>query len=373
MSLHDIKMLDLDYSIPNLNEEINGAILEVVKTRQFIKGPQVAILESELSRFLSCEKVVTCGNGTDALQLALMALDLPKGSEIIVPTFAYIAAAEVVKLLGYECKFVDVDFDTFNIDVKSVEENIGPKTKAIIVVHLFGQGCDMLKIMKVAKQYNLYVIEDNAQSLGADYYWPDGTAKKLGTIGHIGTTSFFPSKNLGCFGDGGAVYTNDVSLGEKISILANHGQVKKYIHSVVGINSRLDTIQAAVLLTKLKYYHVLIQARQQAALYYNNELAGIDEIILPGSVSFSNHVFHQYVIKVKNGKRNVLKSYLAQHKIPTMVYYPLCIHQQEAYKTDQKCKVAEQLVEEVLALPMHTELSLSQIQYIATVIKNYFF
>jgi len=373
MNYQKIKMLDLDYQDKNLNQEISEAIAKVIEEKNFIKGRQVSTFETDLAQYLGVQNVISCGNGTDALQLALMALKLPKDAEILVPTFAYIAAAEAVKLLGFRCKFLEADSNTFNIDTTLIESEITENTKAIIVVHLFGQSNDMLTIMKIAQKYNLFVIEDNAQSLGADYNWPDGSLKKLGTIGHIGTTSFFPSKNLGCFGDGGAVFTNDFDLAQSIRMIANHGQIVKYIHDEVGINSRLDTIQAALLSVKLKYYQNLLDARIQAALVYDSQLSKINNIEIPNRVLYSNHIFHQYTIKVKEGKRDSLKNYLEQKGVPTMVYYPHCIHQQKAYLelNPIKYKMAEHLSEQVLALPMHTELTPIQIEHIAKCIEAY--
>jgi len=370
-----IKMVDLENQHQRIKEEIDTAMLQVVHHAHFIQGEEVHIFAKLLSDFLNIKHVIPCGNGTDALQLALMALNLPKGSEVLVPSFSYIAAAEVVAMLGYKPVFIEADEKTFNLDASKIEQLVTEHTKAIIPVHLFGQGCNMLAILKLAQLYNLYVVEDNAQSLGADFYFPDNSVKKLGAIGHIGTTSFFPSKNLGCMGDGGAVFTNDDELAIKMKTIANHGQKEKYLHQQVGINSRLDTLQAAVLLVKLKYFSQYTSARQKAAAQYDQLLSAIPELEIPYRAENSSHVFHQYTLKVKGGNRDKLKQFLQETGIPSMVYYPKPIHQQEAYQAfyqQQPLEATETLAAEVLSLPMHTELDEAQIGFITKNIAHFF-
>lgn len=360
-------MVDLENQYLKIQTELDEALLKAAHCANYINGEEVKTFAQLLGDFVNVKHVITCANGTDALQIALMALNLPKESEILVPSFCYIAAAEAVALLGFIPVFVDVEEQSFNIDVKKAEALITEKTKAIIPVHLFGQSCNMLAILKLAQLYNLYVIEDNAQAIGADYYFPDNTIKQLGTIGHVGTTSFFPSKNLGSMGDGGALFTNDSELAENMKTIANHGQKEKYLHETIGINSRLDTLQASVLMVKLKYLTQYTLARQKAASHYDKFLKTIPEIQIPERVNYSSHVFHQYTIKVKNGKRNALKQYLSAKGIPSMVYYPLPTHKQKAYKKDGQAldlNISEKLSTEVLSLPMHTELDEEQIGFI---------
>ncbi|MFN0047693.1 MAG: DegT/DnrJ/EryC1/StrS family aminotransferase [Cytophagales bacterium] len=370
-----IKMVDLETQYLKIKGEIDNSVLKVMENAQFIQGKEVSDFSNAFEELLSTKHVITCANGTDAIQIALMALALPAGSEVLVPAFCYIAAAESVVLLGHKPVFIEADMATFNVDVDKIEASITENTRAIIAVHLFGQACNMLKLMKLAQLYNLFVIEDNAQSIGADYYFPDESVKKLGTIGHIGTTSFFPSKNLGCMGDGGAINTNDGDLALKIKTIANHGQKVKYEHEMIGINSRLDTIQAAILNVKLKYIFEYTLARQKAAAKYDTCLKSIPEIEIPYRFTNSSHVFHQYTIKIKNGKRNELQKYLAQNSIASMVYYPISIHSQVAYSKyyqNQNLDVATKLATEVLSLPMHTELDGEQIDFISEKIVNFF-
>ncbi len=368
-------MVDLESQYQKVKNEIDTAVLLVMQNTNFIQGNEVQLFSKMLSDFLNTKFVIPCGNGTDALQISLMALNLPQGSEVIVPSFCYVAAAEAIALLGFKPVFAEVEESTFNIDVKKIELLITENTKVIIPVHLFGQSCDMLGILKIAQKYNLYVIEDNAQAIGADYYFPDNTSKKLGTIGHMGITSFFPTKNLACMGDGGALFTNDEYLAARIKMIANHGQKEKYLHETIGINSRLDTIQAAVLNVKLKYLNNYNEARQKAASQYDNLLGNISELSIPARTEKSNHVFHQYIIKVKNGKRDDLKKHLQEKGIPTMVYYPQPLHKQKAYASfyqNQDLSISEKLSSEVLALPMHTELSEEQIVFISENIAAFF-
>jgi UDP-2-acetamido-2-deoxy-ribo-hexuluronate aminotransferase len=371
-----IKMVDLHQQYVKIKEEVDGALLRVVESTNFINGSEVKNFCSGLETHLKVKHVIPCANGTDALQLALMALNIPAGSEVLVPSFSYIAAAEAIALLGFKPVFVDSQPDTFNIDPNKIEAQITEKTKAIIPIHLFGQSCDMLAIIKIAHKYNLYVIEDNAQSLNCDYYFPDETIKKAGTIGHIGTTSFFPSKNLGCMGDGGAIFTNDDAFADKLRTIANHGQKTKYLHELIGVNSRLDTLQAAVLNVKLKYLIQYTAARQKAATKYDAKFSKIGGVEIPFRSAKSSHVFHQYTLKIKNGKRDLLKEYLDQKGIPAMIYYPVPIHLQQAFSSWSGSKnsfpVAEQLSKEVISLPMHTELQDDQLTYICETIKLFF-
>lgn len=366
-----IQMVDLFGQYQKIKPEIDAAIQNVIDSSAFIKGTKVAEFELTLANYLNVKHVISCGNGTDALQIALMALGLKAGDEVILPAFTYIATAEVIALLGLSPILMDVNPNTFCIDMNQIEAKITPKTRAIIPVHLFGQSADMESILKLAQQYNLFVIEDNAQALGAQYTFSDGRVMFTGTMGDIGTTSFFPSKNLGCFGDGGALMTNDDALAEKIRMICNHGQKVQYYHECVGVNSRLDTIQAAILLAKLPHLNSFTAARQKAASYYNELLKDNSDIICPVTDNQSTHVFHQFTIKLTGklgSNRNLLKEFLKERGIPTMVYYPLCVHQQNAYKQWMvNCASfpnAENLTQQVLSLPMHTELTEEEQEYI---------
>lgn len=368
-----IEMVDLKIQYQNLKPEINFAIEKVLLKSDFINGFEVHYFAENLRNFLQVPYLVPCANGTDALQLALMVLDLPPKSEIIIPSFSYIAAAEVVAFLGFIPVFADVETDTFNIDCSKIEALITEKTKAIIPVHLFGQACDMLKIIKIAQKYNLFIIEDNAQSLGAEFVFPDAMRKKLGTIGHIGTTSFFPSKNLGCYGDGGAVFTHDEVLAQKLKMLANHGQKIKYKHELVGINSRLDTLQAAILNVKLKYLEKFNNKRAEHAAFYFQNLQSISGITLPFLAKNSTHVFHQFTLKTE--RRDELAAFLKTKNIPTMVYYPFALHLQpafEKYNFSKDLAESEKLCQSVLSLPMHPDLEKDQLGYICDSIKAFF-
>ena len=324
--------------------------------------------------------VTTCANGTDALQIALMALELKPGDEVIVPAFTYVASAEVIGLLGLTPVMVDVDYDTFNVTVDNIKKALSPKTKAIIPVHLFGQSCDMEPILAFAKEHNLYVIEDNAQAIGAEYTFSDGHKAKTGTMGTIGCTSFFPSKNLGCYGDGGAIFTNNDKLAERIAMIANHGQRVKYYHAVIGCNSRLDSIQAAILDVKLKHLDEYGAARYAAASYYTQQLKAFDPeqkfFITPKELEKSTHVYHQYTLKIKNNKRDDLKAYLAEQGIPSMIYYPLPLQEQEAFKpitrAAEKLTIAKNIACSVLSLPVHTELTHEIQNEVLNAIKNFF-
>lgn len=368
-----IVMVDLRGQYGKIRDEIDAAIAGVIESSAFIGGPAVERFASSLARYAGARHAVTCGNGTDALQIALMALGLERGDEVIVPAFTYVASAEVIALLGLRPVMVDVDRETFNTDIRFVEQALTLRTRAIIPVHLFGQSCDMQPLMEFAAGHGLYVVEDNAQSLGAVYTFRDGRTRHTGTVGHIGCTSFFPSKNLGCYGDGGALMTDDDTLAERIRMIANHGQKVKYHHDMIGCNSRLDALQAAVLEVKLKYLDSYCDARRRAAAVYGSLLAGIDGIELPAGVPYSTHVYHQYTIKVRDGRRDALKEYLASRGIPSMVYYPLPLHWQKAYRNESAgLKIAEKLSASVLSLPMHTELTESMQERVAEGIADFF-
>lgn len=369
-------MVDLTNQYQHLKEDINKAILSSIEKAIYINGPVVKEFQIALENYLEVNHVITCANGTDALQIALMGLNLERGDEIICPAFTYVATAEVIGLLGLKPVMVEVDSDTFNMDINSIEKVISAKTRAIVPVHLYGQSCDMEPIMNLAKKYNLFVVEDNAQAIGANYRFSDGKILKTGTIGHIGCTSFFPSKNLGCYGDGGALMTNDHELASKIQMIANHGQEKKYYHKLLGCNSRLDTIQAEVLKIKLKHLDAYTTARISAASFYDHNLDGLAEIQIPQRQYNSTHVFHQYTLKVKNGKRDLLKKHLSEAGIPSMIYYPLPLYKQEAFKhyVDESfhLPISEKLCQEVLSLPMHTELDADMLSFICKTVKSFF-
>lgn len=371
--MQKIHMADLYGQYLKIKDEVDASIQEVIQSTVFIKGGKVVDFEKNLSNYLRTN-VVACANGTDALQIAFMALELQRGDEVITTPFTFVATAEVLALLGLKPVFVDVCPETFNIDVTKIEEAITARTRAILPVHLFGQSADMEAIMDIAQRYNLYIIEDAAQSIGTDYLFSDGKQLKSGTIGNIGCTSFFPSKTLGAFGDGGALFSNDENLAAKIRSIANHGMKVRYSYERVGVNSRLDSIQAAILDVKLKYLDQFIAARQLAAHWYDNHLEGIDDLLLPARVSYSTHTFHQYTIKTE--KRDGLQQHLQKNGIPSMIYYPESIHLQEAYQYLGYKKgdfpVAERLVKQVLSLPMHTELDERQLRYITDTIINFF-
>ena len=371
-----IAMVDLHGQYERIREEINNAIQEVLDTTAFINGPQVKTFAQHLAVYNQVEHVVPCANGTDALQIALMALGLQPGDEVIVPVHTYVATAEVIALLRLEPIFVDCVADRFTIDVTKIEEKITSRTKAIVPVHLYGQCADMEPLMDIARRHKLYVVEDTAQAIGATYTFSNGVAQKAGCIGDIGTTSFFPSKNLGCYGDGGALFIRDYELAERARMIANHGQKIKYHHRVVGCNSRLDTLQAAILDVKLKYLDEYSATRNEVAARYDKGLAAVKGIILPQRADNSTHVFHQYTIQVGNHLRDELKSFLAEHDIPSMIYYPIPLHLQEAYAKEGQGKgtfpIAEQLSEEVLSLPIHTEMKMEEQEYIIKQIHAFF-
>jgi dTDP-4-amino-4,6-dideoxygalactose transaminase len=363
-----IKMVDLKGQYEKIKNEIDENILQVVESTAFINGPKVKEFQTLLEQYLGIKNVIPCANGTDALQVSLMALGLKTGDEVITTPFTFVATAEVIGLLGLTCKFVDVEWESFNIDVSLLEKAISEKTKAIIPVHIFGQSCNMEEIMRIAKKYSLFVIEDTCQAIGAEYLYKTGEKKKLGTIGDIGCTSFFPSKNLGCFGDGGAIFTNDAELARKLRGICNHGMFMQYYHELLGVNSRLDSIQAAILNVKLKYLDDYNAARQKAAKFYNKMFENHPKIEIPIISSFSTHVFHQYTLKLKNVDRKKLIEKMKNAEIPVMVYYPVPLHLQEAFKNLGYQKgdfpVSEKLSDCVISLPMHTELTEQQQQYI---------
>ncbi len=369
-------MVDLKGQYNKIKTEIDQAVISCIASTSFINGPAVKEFQSNLEEYLGVKHVIPCANGTDSLQIAMMALDLKPGSEVICPSFTYVATAEVIGLLGLTPVMVDVDLNTFNLTATVIEKAITSKTKAIVPVHLYGQACDMEPIMKLAEKHNLYVIEDNAQAIGADYTFSDGRVAKTGTIGHIGSTSFFPSKNLGCYGDGGALMTNDCKLANKMRMIANHGQEKKYHHRVLGCNSRLDTIQATILNIKLRYLDEYISARNVMATFYDVALSTIDELEVPARQINSTHVFHQYTLKVKNGKRNELQNYLAEKGIPSMIYYPLPLYKQEAFQkfvsSDFLLATSEDLCDQVLSLPIHTETNIEHLNFICNSVKSFF-
>ena len=363
-----IQMVDLIGQYEKIQPEIDKAVLDVIRSSAYINGPEVTAFRSELENYLKVKHVIPCANGTDALQIAMMALGLKPGDEVITASFTYVATAEVIALLQLKPVLVDVLPGTFTIDPKAIEAAITPKTKAIVPVHLFGQCADMDTINAIAKKHNLFVIEDIAQAIGADYTMRNGTVQKAGTLGIIGCTSFFPSKNLGCYGDGGALFTNDDALGKKIKMIANHGQSVQYYHDEVGVNSRLDSIQAAILRIKLRHLDEYASARQKVAAFYDRAFANHPNIIIPERFPNSTHVFHQYTLVLKNSNRDQLREYLASKEIPAMIYYPVPLHFQKAY-TDPRYKagdfpVTEWLCANVISLPIHTEMNEETLNYI---------
>ncbi len=369
-------MVDLNAQYEKLRSEIDTSIKSVLKSSSFIKGPEVTVFEENLKKYLKVNHVISCANGTDALQIAMMVLGLKPGDEVITTNFTFISTIEVVALLGLKLVIVDPDPDTYNISVKAVKKAITQHTKAIVPVHLFGQCADMENIMALAKEHDLFVIEDAAQATGTDYLFSNGNIRKAGTIGITGTTSFFPSKNLGCYGDGGALFTNDDVLSKKIRSIANHGMKIKYHYDDIGINSRLDTMQAAILNVKLKYLDKFNESRRKLADFYDESLAGCKSLIPPIRAKYSSHIFHQYTIRVKNGRRDELKKYLESVKIPSMVYYPGPLHLQNAYRnlgySENDFPVTSQLCREVLSLPMHPDMEQEQAKYITRHILQFF-
>lgn len=369
-----IQMVDLQSQYYKIKSDVDNAVLNVLDSAAFINGPEVKSFQTELETYLDVKHVIPCANGTDALQIALMALDLQEGDEVITADFTFAATVEVIHLLKLKSVLVDVDYETFTMDVEKLKAAITPKTRAIIPVHLFGQCANMEEILKVAKQHNLAVIEDNAQAIGADFTFSDGTTKKSGTMGILGTTSFFPSKNLGCYGDGGAIFTNDDELAHKIRGIVNHGMYERYYHDEVGVNSRLDSIQATVLRKKLPLLDTYNEARRKAADYYDEAFAGHSNILTPKRAENSTHVFHQYTLRILNGKRNELQHFLAEKEIPAMIYYPVALRKQKAYfqeSDDKDFANTDKLLGEVISLPMHTELDEEQLKYITDAVLEF--
>lgn len=370
-----IQMVDLQSQYYKIKNEVDNAVLNVMDSAAFINGPEVKSFQSDLENYLDVKHVIPCANGTDALQIALMALDLKEGDEVITADFTFAATVEVIHLLKLKSVLVDVDYDTFTIDTDAIRKAITPKTKAIIPVHIFGQCANMEEILKIAKEHNLFVIEDNAQAIGAEFNFSDGLVKKSGTMGTIGTTSFFPSKNLGCYGDGGAIFTNDDGLAHRIRGIVNHGMYERYYHDEVGVNSRLDSIQAAILRKKLPNLDAYNETRRKAADFYDEAFSGNSDIRTPERAEYSTHVFHQYTLRILNGQRNELQKYLAEKEIPAMIYYPVALRKQKAYyqESDPKDFVnTDQLLDQVISLPMHTELDEEQLKYITDSVLEFF-
>ncbi|HEX5003456.1 MAG TPA: DegT/DnrJ/EryC1/StrS family aminotransferase [Bacteroidia bacterium] len=373
--MRKLAMVDLLSQYARIKPEIDKAVLDVIASSAYINGPEVKAFQAELEKYLGVKHVIPCANGTDALQIAMMALGLEPGDEVITADFTYVATAEVIALLKLKPVLVDVEPGTFSIDPEAIERAITPKTKAIVPVHLFGQCVKMERILDIAKRHNLFVIEDTAQAIGADYTFADGTTKKAGTIGTVGCTSFFPSKNLGCFGDGGAVFTNDDALAAKIRKIGNHGQSVMYYHDEIGVNSRLDSMQAAILRIKLRHLDEYAAARNRAAAYYDKAFSGNSKIKTPEREKASTHVFHQYTLVLNGVDRNGLREFLAEKGIPCMIYYPVPLHLQKAY-TDPRYRegdfpVTEYLCAHVVSLPMHTELSNDDLSFITASVLEY--
>jgi dTDP-4-amino-4,6-dideoxygalactose transaminase len=370
-----IQMVDLVSQYEKMQEEIDTAVINVVRSAAFINGPEVKAFQSELEAYLGVKHVIPCANGTDALQIAMMALNLKPGDEVITANFTYVATAEVIALLGLTPVLVDVNPATFNIEPQAIRAAITPKTKAIVPVHLFGQCAPMEEILAIANEHQLYVIEDAAQAIGAEYTFRDGHKSRAGTMGDVGATSFFPSKNLGCYGDGGALFTNDDALAAMLRVVANHGQTRQYYHDEVGVNSRLDSIQAAILRIKLRRLDQYNEARNQAAAFYNNAFKDLAEIITPSHCMNSTHVFHQYTMILNGVDRDAMKAHLAEKDIPMMIYYPVPLHMQKAYKdpryNEGDFPVTEQLCASVASLPMQTELDQEQLTYITQEVVSY--
>lgn len=369
-------MVDLQKQYQKIKVEVDAAMHEVLNTTAFIQGPQVQQFADALAKYNDVEFVIPCANGTDALQIAMMALDCKPGDEIILPVHTYVATAEVIALLRLTPVFAEVDANTFNINVNQIESKITSKTKAIVPVHLYGQCADMESLLKIATKYNLDVIEDTAQALGAMFTFSDGKKMHAGTMGTVGTTSFFPSKNLGCYGDGGALLTRDSKLAEKLKMIANHGQRVKYHHDIIGVNSRLDTLQAAILNVKLNYLDEYTAARNVVASFYDRAFNSIKGLSMPKRYDQSTHVFHQYTLRVFDNKRDELKSFLETRGIPTMIYYPVPLHLQKAYRKpgfeEGAFPITESLSKEVISLPIHTEMNGDQLTYIVSSVKEFF-
>ncbi|WP_426477950.1 DegT/DnrJ/EryC1/StrS family aminotransferase [Chryseobacterium sp. CBSDS_008] len=369
-----IQMVDLQSQYYKIKNDVDNAVLNVMDSAAFINGPEVKSFQNELESYLDVKHVIPCANGTDALQIALMALDLKEGDEIITADFTFAATVEVIHLLKLKSVLVDVDYDTFTISTEQIKKAITPRTKAIIPVHIFGQCANMEEILKIAEEHNLYVIEDNAQAIGSEYTFSDGSVKQAGTMSTVGTTSFFPSKNLGCYGDGGAIFTNNDELAHRLRGIVNHGMYERYYHDEVGVNSRLDSIQAAVLRKKLPHLDSYNEARRRAADFYDEAFAGNPNILTPKRAENSTHVFHQYTLRILNGKRNELQKFLTEKEIPAMIYYPVALRKQKAYfqESDPADFVnTDKLLDQVISLPMHTELDEEQLKYITDAVLEF--
>ena len=365
-----IQMVDLVSQYEKIKTEVDTAVLDVIAKAQFINGPEVQDFAKELEDYLGAKHVIPCANGTDALQIALMALGLKPGDEVITPSFTYIATTEVIALLGLKPVFVEVEKDSFCVDPTAIESAITPRTKAIVPVHLYGQAANMDAIMEIAEKHALFVVEDNAQAIGSDYLHKSGKKSKTGTIGHIGCTSFFPSKNLGCYGDGGAIFTNDDELANKLRMIANHGQSKRYYHDVVGCNSRLDSIQAAVLRIKLRNLDAYITARRKVADHYDRFFAQFGNITTPVRDKYSHHVFHQYTLQLNGIDRDALHDFLATRDVPSMIYYPVPAHRQKMFASfgsgNTQLPLTDWLTERVISLPIHTEMEQEQLDHVCS-------
>jgi dTDP-4-amino-4,6-dideoxygalactose transaminase len=381
--MRKIQMVDLVRQYQDIKPEIQASFSRILDSAAFVNGPEVHGFQADLEAYLGVKHVIPCANGTDALQIAMMGLGLKPGDEVITADFTFAATVEVIALLQLTPVLVDVDPETFNIDPQAIRKAIGPKTKAIVPVHLFGQCAPMEEILEIAREHNLYIIEDNAQAIGANYKFSDGRLQKAGTLGHVGATSFFPSKNLGCYGDGGALFTNDDDLAHTLRGIVNHGMYKRYYHDVVGVNSRLDSLQAAVLRAKLPHLDGYCERRRQAARYYNSAFGAHPELTVPKTMRGCDgicdtcdcHVFHQYTLKVGEGKRDALAEHLAASDIPYGIYYPVPLHKQKAYTDDRyresDFQVTNQLCREVISLPMHTELDEEQLDYISRTVLSF--
>tara|TARA_B100001559_G_C16476288_1_gene611554 strand:+ start:17 stop:1141 length:1125 start_codon:yes stop_codon:yes gene_type:complete len=373
--MSEIKMVDLKSQYEKIKNEINNCINHSLESTMFINGPVVNEFSENLKKYLGVKHVIPCANGTDALQISLMSLELSYGDEVICPSFTYIATAEVIALLGLKPVLCDVDPDTFNIKLEHIEKLVTNKTKVVIPVHLYGQSADMEDLIDYCKVKKIHIIEDNAQAIGADYTFSNGTKKRTGTLGDIGTTSFFPSKNLGCYGDGGAIFTNNDLIASKIKMIANHGQEKRYYHKLVGCNSRLDALQAGILNVKLKYLDTYNLNRRKMADKYDEAFKNIIDLKTPIRAKYSTHVFHQYTIKINSNRENFIK-FLNNVNIPSMIYYPLPIYKQDAFKSffrsDFKIDNVEDLCNKVISLPIHSEIENSSQDYIIEQVQNYF-
>lgn len=369
-----IQMVDLQSQYYKIKNDVDNAVLNVMDSAAFINGPEVKSFQNEMETYLDVKHVIPCANGTDALQIALMGLDLQEGDEVITADFTFAATVEVIHLLKLKSVLVDVDYDTFTISTEAIKKAITPKTKAIIPVHIFGQCANMEEILKIAEEHNLFVIEDNAQAIGSQYTFSSGEVRHAGTMSTVGTTSFFPSKNLGCYGDGGAIFTNNDELAHRLRGIVNHGMYERYYHDEVGVNSRLDSIQAAILRKKLPNLDSYNDARRKAADYYDEAFAGNENILTPKRSENSTHVFHQYTLRILNGKRNELQKFLTEKEVPAMIYYPVALRKQKAYyqeSNDADFVNTDKLLDQVISLPMHTELDEEQLKYITDAVLEF--